>query len=97
MRQLSTILTITTLILFSGMNCHNRAIDPNPGAQAHVQATTWGELWANKHRIDTALEIAFGELESTSKQTKKTMVRKRRLEIVAPAGPNTFIFQDSTK
>lgn len=97
MKQLSAILTITTLILFSGMNCHNRAADPKIGAQAQIQTVTWGELWANKHRIDTALEIAFRELESTSKKAKKTMVRKWTLEIVAPAGPNTFIIQDTTK
>ena len=84
-------MVITTLMLFSGMNCHNRTIDPGPSAHAHAHATTWGELWANKHRIDTAMEIAWSELGTTNKQTKKTMARKRTLEIVAPAGPNTFI------
>lgn len=92
--KLHTTLVLCCLILFSGMNCHNRTADRLQVARS--ETTTWAEIHANSDAIDSALNTAFGELAAI-RQTKKTMVRKRRLEIVAPAGPNTFIFQDSTK
>lgn len=93
--KLHTTLVLCCLILFSGMNCHNRTADRLQVARTET-TTTWAEIHANSDAIDSALNTAFGELAAI-KQTKKTMVRKRTLGIVAPAGPNTFIFQDSTK
>lgn len=87
--KLHTTLVLCCLILFSGMNCHNRAADRLQVARAET-TTTWAEIHANSDAIDSALNTVFGELTAI-RQTKKTMVRNRRIEIVAPAGPNTFI------
>ena len=93
MKYIHTTFALCTLILFSGMNCHNRAAD-RPQAANIESATTWAEIRANSDAIDSALNAVFSDLE-TSKQVKKTMVRKRALEIVAPAGPSTFIIKDT--
>jgi hypothetical protein len=98
MNNLYTPIMVFILILFSGLNCHNRTAEVKEPV-THTQNTlTWNDLKITSSNIDSnlsMLEILCSNLETTT--VKRTIPRRKLIELIVPTGTQrTFIFNDTT-
>lgn len=98
MNNLHTTVIIFILILFSGLNCHNRPAGEEKPVMHNVSALTWTELKITSNNIDSnisMLEALCSNLETTT--VKKKIPARKLIELVVPNGTQqTFIFNDTT-
>jgi len=98
MNNLHTTLIIFILILFSGLNCHNRPAGEEKPVMHSTVSINWNDLKITSNNIDSnlsMLETLCSNLETTT--VKKKIPARKLIELVVPNGTQrTFIFNDTT-
>jgi hypothetical protein len=98
MNNLYTPLMVFILILFSGLNCHNRTAKVDKPVMYNSHTLTWNDLQITSSNIDSNLSILETLCSNLETATVKKKIPPRRLiELIAPNGAQrTFIFNDTT-
>ncbi len=88
---------IFILILFSGLNCHNRPAESAKPVTHSTASVNWNEIKITSNNIDSnlsMLEDLCSNLETTA--VKKKIPARKLIELVVSNGTQrTFIFNDT--
>lgn len=86
------------LMLFSGLNCHNRPAESAKPVTHSTASLNWNDIKITSNNIDSNLsmiEALCSNLETTA--VKKKIPARQLIELVVPNGTQqTFIFNDTT-